>query len=606
MSEQEHKFQINLGGIIDLLSNHLYSSPAVYLRELLQNGVDAIRARQHWDSSHVGSIHIELGSGDSGRPQLLFRDDGIGLTEEETHRFLATIGESSKREVEETRADFIGQFGIGLLSCFIVCEEIVMVTRSARLPDVAIEWKGRADGTYSVSSHPGDGPIGTTVTLLCKPGSEDWFKGPKVEELVRHYGGLLPYPITLSTIYGAKLLNESHVPWRTKYESRHEQWQALMDFGRRVFRQDFFDVIPLKSEAGQVEGAAYVLTYSPNPTAKRAHRVYLKNMLLTESSENLLPPWAFFVTCVVNTNGLRPVASRESFYEDATLQDTRDALGAALKGYLVGLRQNDPQRLHGLIALHYRAIQALACHDDEFYKIFIDILPFETSQGRMTMGDFRNRNEVVRYVTSVDTFRQIAQVAASQGTGIINAGYSYAAELVEKLLPVFGVEVERIDSKDLAASFEDLLPEESANVFELLATAELAVGFHRCRADIKKFEPAELPAMYLTTEYTKYYRQLEQTRGVADDHWGSILDSMMESPEEKASPELCLNFRNPLIRKLARVTDQQVLKTAIQMLYLQALLMGHHPLNATEMDLLNTGLIDLIDLALRGEGTYLQ
>ena len=41
----EHKFQINLRGIIDLLSNHLYSSPDVFVRELLQNGVDAIRAR---------------------------------------------------------------------------------------------------------------------------------------------------------------------------------------------------------------------------------------------------------------------------------------------------------------------------------------------------------------------------------------------------------------------------------------------------------------------------------------------------------------------------------------------------------------------------------
>lgn len=39
-------FQVDLHGIVDLLSNHLYSSPLVYLRELLQNAVDAIAARQ--------------------------------------------------------------------------------------------------------------------------------------------------------------------------------------------------------------------------------------------------------------------------------------------------------------------------------------------------------------------------------------------------------------------------------------------------------------------------------------------------------------------------------------------------------------------------------
>ena len=48
----DHKFQINLRGIIDLLSNHLYSGPEVFVRELLQNGVDAIRARKHLEPDY--------------------------------------------------------------------------------------------------------------------------------------------------------------------------------------------------------------------------------------------------------------------------------------------------------------------------------------------------------------------------------------------------------------------------------------------------------------------------------------------------------------------------------------------------------------------------
>ena len=38
-------FQVDLRGIVDLFSHHLYSSPRVYVRELLQNAVDAISAR---------------------------------------------------------------------------------------------------------------------------------------------------------------------------------------------------------------------------------------------------------------------------------------------------------------------------------------------------------------------------------------------------------------------------------------------------------------------------------------------------------------------------------------------------------------------------------
>ena len=41
-----YHFQVNLGGILDILSNHLYKSPEVFLRELLQQAVDAVTMRK--------------------------------------------------------------------------------------------------------------------------------------------------------------------------------------------------------------------------------------------------------------------------------------------------------------------------------------------------------------------------------------------------------------------------------------------------------------------------------------------------------------------------------------------------------------------------------
>ena len=61
----DHKFQINLRGIIDLLSNHLYSNPGVYVRELLQNGVDAISARRGLEPEHRGRVSIQVGQSDA-------------------------------------------------------------------------------------------------------------------------------------------------------------------------------------------------------------------------------------------------------------------------------------------------------------------------------------------------------------------------------------------------------------------------------------------------------------------------------------------------------------------------------------------------------------
>ena len=43
--EGNNLFQVNLKGMIALLSEHIYSNPNTFVRELLQNCVDAILTR---------------------------------------------------------------------------------------------------------------------------------------------------------------------------------------------------------------------------------------------------------------------------------------------------------------------------------------------------------------------------------------------------------------------------------------------------------------------------------------------------------------------------------------------------------------------------------
>jgi molecular chaperone HtpG len=45
--------------------------------------------------------------------------------------------------------------------------------------------------------------------------------------------------------------------------------------------------------------------------------------------------------------------------------------------------------------------------------------------------------------------------------------------------------------------------------------------------------------------------------------------------------------------------DRTLLQRSIQMLYVQALMLGHHPLQAREMTLLNEGLIGLIEYCVK-------
>jgi molecular chaperone HtpG len=595
----QHKFQVHLRGIIDLLSEHLYSGPEVYLRELLQNAIDAITARQKYEPELKGEIVIECHGHGSGRPPTLsLRDNGIGLTAEEVHHFLATIGRSSKTADHWSQpADFLGQFGIGILSCFVVSEEIVVLTRSARdASAAAVEWRARADGTYTVRELERDLPSGTQVWLTARPDRERWFTPEEVRRLVKHYSGLLPVPLHFQSGRLQEILNGDPPPWRQRYATEAQQQRALLAYGREVFGVSFLDAVPLSSEAEGVDGVAYILPFTPPQSARhKGHRIYLKNMFLSETADNLLPEWAFFVRVILNTTTLRPTASRESFVENDQLAAVRNFIGNCLRSYLVQLAEQKPEKLRQFIQLHHRALKALAAEDDDFCAIILDHLPFETSLGTMTFGEYRQSYPVVRYVPDVDTFRQLASVAAAQNLCLLNAGYVYDLDLLTRIPDLFpDLSLEEIHSDTLTQEFDELTVDEQAQCESFLRQAEKILRPFRCRVEAKKFQPEDLPVLYSISREGRFQRQVEHTRALSSKLWTDVLEGLTQRDIVHAGT-LCFNLRNPLIRRLLSLQSPQRCRRFIEVLYVQALLLGHHPLNAQEWQLLNQGLLHLLD-----------
>ena len=186
----------------------------------------------------------------------------------------------------------------------MVSDSIVVHTQPAAGGGAHV-WTGLPDGTYTLEPLE-ECLVGTAVILTAKPGMEHYFQPRKVTELVRYYGLALPVPVYLSG--DPERLNS--IPADFSGVSRSQ----LLSFGEWLFEEDFLEAIPIQTP--HISGVAYVLPYRTAPSAKGRHRIYLKQMLLTERGDTLLPSWAFFLQCFLNTRGLRPTASREDFYED--------------------------------------------------------------------------------------------------------------------------------------------------------------------------------------------------------------------------------------------------------------------------------------------------
>ncbi|MFD8845868.1 HSP90 family protein, partial [Streptomyces pseudogriseolus] len=434
----DRTFQVDLRGLVDLLSHHLYSSPRVYLRELMQNAVDALTARHALDpAAPAGSFGIRLYA---DRSVVRVEDDGVGLTEADVHTFLATIGRSSKRAdgIAEQRGDFIGQFGIGLLSCFLVADEIHVVSRSARTPGApAVEWRGRGDGSYTVRTLPASArpAPGTTVTLTPRADAAEWTAPARVQHLARHFGSLLRHPVTFDDGSGGSAVpvNPEPAPWARTYPTPGARSRALAAYGEEVFGFTPLDTLELDLPAVGLKGIACVLPEAVPAGRRHGHRVHVKGMLLSEQAEEILPDWAFFVRCVVDAESLRPTASREALYEDDTLAAVRDALAERLRAWIARVAASDPELLHRFLQAHHLSVKSLAVHDDEILRMLLPWLPFETTDGHCTLDEFARTHRTVLVTSSVEEFRQVAAIASAAGLGVVNGGYTYDRELVHRL-----------------------------------------------------------------------------------------------------------------------------------------------------------------------------
>jgi molecular chaperone HtpG len=376
----------------------------------------------------------------------------------------------------------------------------------------------------------------------------------------------------------------------------------VLEYGQRLFDTDFLDYIPLEAESGAVQGVAFVLPFAASLAEPRTHRVYLKGMLVSERSTQVMPPWAFFVQCVVDAHELRPTASREALYEDEALADTREQLGRSLRSWLLWVAKHDPRRLTALISVHHRAIKALAAEDDDVLAMFADVLPFETTSGMLSFAEIRAQSSSVEYARSVDTFRQIAPVASAQGKLLVNAGFAFDEEVLVRACTRAKLGHQRVDSSTLTEELDDLGPRDQERTRSFVALAERVVQRFGCDVTLKAFRPEELPAFYAASRDVDLRRQIERTQDKAKGIWSSVLGSIGKNLASDERPLLCLNFKNPVVRRLASVEDDDAVELALSLLYVHALLLSHQPLRAAEQQLLPTAIMGFIEWGLATHG----
>ena len=372
MKTETKQFKAEIGRMLDLVVNSLYSKKEIFLRELLSNASDAIdRAK------YLGLVDKELlsdspdwkisVSADKDKKLLSISDNGYGMDADDLENNLGTIASSGTKKFMEAAAakdgnnlpELIGKFGVGFYAAFMVADKVTVVSKK-RGEDEAFAWESDGIGSYTVSSAERDS-YGTTITLHLRDGQDEYLDEWRIRDLVKSYSDFIAYPIFFEDLgkkeeenkdeakkepEAPKPLNTMTALWkRPKKDVKKEEYDEFY----KHLTHDFdgpLEVIPFSGE-GQVEFKA--LLFIPKaagmdlymPQSKRGLSLYVRNVFIGNDFDLLLPDYLRFVKGVVDSSDLPLNVSREMLQDDQVISKIKSAVTSKILSVLEEMKSKE-------------------------------------------------------------------------------------------------------------------------------------------------------------------------------------------------------------------------------------------------------------------------
>ena len=233
MSEGNKSFKVGIDfeNVLSAISKQIYETPLAFIRENVQNAVDAIRiqALREGVTPDNGQYRIDVVIDGTN---VTVRDNGIGMTASDLESFFWTIGASGKRTPEAQKAGCVGMFGIGGFANFGVCDMLEVISQTSdaahgtltRLSEADIRKAGVSIPLVTVEESDAAGPRGTIVKGHMR-------KAPNTEELRRYLQDFVRF-VPAKIYFGEQVISQqkfSDIENReniNEVRSGTQQWQS--------------------------------------------------------------------------------------------------------------------------------------------------------------------------------------------------------------------------------------------------------------------------------------------------------------------------------------------------------------------------------------------
>ncbi len=340
MSKEKFEFEAEVGKILNIVANSLYSDKEIFIREYISNASDAcdkLRYEQIKDPKLVSKdsefkIDVEV---NKEKKTISITDNGIGMNKEELISSLGTIAKSGteefikKLESEKNKnIEQIGKFGVGFYSGFMVASKIVVETKRVDSPQA---WKWISDGKGSFEIEKSNfNNNGTLVTLHINKKDEDFLEKIRLQNIIKKYSDHISHSVNLKDSKDKKeeKVNDGNALWtKDKKDIKKEEYDNFYtQLGMHYDK-------PWKVIHNKIEGTInftnllFIPTDRPfdilNSDKTSNLKLYIKKVFITDNCDNILPKYLRFVSGVIDSEDISLNISREMLQNDPVIGKIR-------------------------------------------------------------------------------------------------------------------------------------------------------------------------------------------------------------------------------------------------------------------------------------------
>ena len=609
MSIEKGNISIHTENIFPIIKKWLYSDKDIFIRELISNGCDAVSKYKRLVSlgeaegiddekfKVVVSVNKEEGT-------LTFSDNGIGMTDEEVKKYITQVAFSGAEDFIQKYKDkmgegndIVGHFGLGFYSAFMVAKKVQIDTLSYKKEATPVRWICEGGTEYEMGDSDSREIRGTTITLFLDDESKEFLEYYKVRGIIEKYCSFLPTEIFLINVDEEKKkseedkdkdgeptpLNDTNPLWLKKpSECTDEEYK---EFYKQVFNE-YEDPLfwihlnvdypfnlkgilyfpKLKNEFELIEGKV---------------KLYNNQVFVADNIKEVIPEFLLLLKGAIDCPDLPLNVSRSFLQNDRDVSRISKHIVKKVADKLNSIFNNDRDKFDEFWDDIHLFIKFGCLKDESFYEKIKDIIVFKNIEGKhITLKDYlenakeKHENKVF-YVSNEEEQSQYIKLFKEYELDALILSSPIDNNFISFLEYKDGnVKFTRVDS-DLSDVLKDKDAEEDKeNNEKIIELFKSVIGDKMKEYKVESLKNEKTPAMVLLSEYSRRMAEIQAQFGGMG----------MNIPEEKS---LVINGNNPIIKKLASISDDESKKDKVNIICKQIVdlaLISNKSLNSDELD----------------------